>query len=170
MPDALGEYLNSLRQQLVSACPLKFHVTLLPPRVLGASASVLSTILHHRLLSIEPFKLGWGQVEVFPATGVIYLGIESGSDDLRRIHAVLAEDEFAYDETYSFQPHVTLAQDLPLVELDEVMERARLLWKSWQDERSFLLDHVSFVQGVDLCTWETVSEYDLKHSQRLRTV
>jgi 2'-5' RNA ligase len=168
VPDALGGYLNSMRRQLVPGCPFKSHVTLLPPRVLGGSPGRLSRILSHRLLTVEPLEITLGQVEVFPSTGVIYLGIENGGV-LQRIHGVLAQDEFAGDETYPFHPHLTLAQDFPILQLDEMVERARSLWKSWEGERRFTLDHVSFVQGVDLCTWETVSEHELNHSQRLRT-
>lgn len=169
VPDALGGYLNSMRRQLVPGCAFKSHVTLLPPRVLDASPVKLSQILSHRLLSIEPFEITLGQVEVFPASGVIYLAVEDGGDDLRRIHGVLAQDEFACNETYPFHPHLTLAQDFPILQLDEVVERARSLWKTWQGERRFVLEQVSFVQGVDLCNWETVSELGLNHSQRRRT-
>jgi len=156
VPDALGEYLNSMRRQLVPGCPFKSHVTLLPPRVLGDSPGQLSRVLSHQLQTIEPLELTLGQVEVFTASGVIYLGIETGGDDLRRIHGVLAQD-------------VTLAQEFPIHPSDELVERARSLWKSWEGERRFMLDRVSFVQGVDLCTWETVSEHGLNRSQRLRT-
>ena len=170
VPDALGEYLTNLRWQLVSDRPFKSHVTLLPPRVLSGSAEALSGLLGRRLASIEPFEVSLGQVEVFPATGVIYLGIEAGSDTVRRIHAMLASDEFAYPETYPFHPHLTLAQDYPPLDSDELVDRARALWNSWQGERRFLLDRLSFVRGVDLCTWQTVSEHVLNHSQRPRTV
>jgi hypothetical protein len=166
---ALGGHLNLMRRQLVPGCPFKSHVTLLPPRLLRDPPGKLSGILSHRLLAIEPFEITLGRVEVFPSTGVIYLGIEHGGDVLRRIHGVLAQDEFASDETYPFHPHLTLAQDFPILQLDEMAERARSLWKSWEGERRFMLNHVSFVQGVDLCTWETVSEHGLNHSQRLRT-
>ena len=169
VPDALGEYLNIMRRQLVPGCPFKSHVTLLPPRVLGDSPGQLSRVLSRQLQTVEPLELTLGQVEVFTASGVIYLGIETGGDDLRRIHGVLAQDEFAGDETYPFHPHVTLAQEFPIHPSDELVERARSLWKSWEGERRFMLDRVSFVQGVDLCTWETVSEHDLNRSRRLRT-
>jgi 2'-5' RNA ligase len=170
VPGALGDYLNLLRQQLVPGCPHKSHVSLLPPRTLGGTPSHLSGILRRRLLSIQPCRVGLGEVEVFPATGVIYLGIESGGDDLRRIHGLLSQDEFDFDETYPFHPHITLAQDFPLAQSDELAERACSLWKTWDGERSFLLDRVSFVRGVDLNDWETVSKHDLNHTSRLRIV
>ena len=161
VPGALGQELNSIRQQLVPACPFKSHVTLLPPRVLNGSASDLSTALDAKLLSVEAFEIGLGKVEIFPASGVIYLGIESGFDALQQLHDLLARDEFEFDETYPFHPHVTLAQDFPLVESEELVERAVLLWNSWQGKRSFVLEHASFVRGLDLSTWETLSEHHL---------
>ena len=170
VPAALGDYLNRLRQQLVPGCPYKAHVTLLPPRMLGGSPSDLSGVLRRRLSFVEPFKVVLGEVEVFPATGVIYLGIDSGSDDLRQMHGLLAQGEFACDEVYPFHPHVTLAQEFDLDQSDELVERARSSWKTWEGERSLLLDRVSLVRGSALGDWETVSEHDLNHSSRPRTV
>ena len=170
VPDALGDYLNRLRQQLVPGCPYKAHVTLLPPRPLDASPSDLSGILRDQLLFIEPCKVEFGEVEVFPATGVIYLGIDSGRDDLRQMHGLLAQDEFACEEPYPFHPHLTLAQEFDLDQSNELVERARSSWKTWEGERSFLLDRVRFVRGSALGDWETLSEHDLNHSSRPRTV
>jgi len=169
VPGALGVYLNSLRSRLVPGCQFKSHVTLLPPRVLGGSASALSEALASRLESVEPFEVGLGPVEVFPATGVIYLGLRTGGDALRQLHAVLAQGEFAYEEPYEFHPHVTLAQDFPLPQSEDLVRSARSLWEEWRGDRSFMLDRVSFVQGADLSTWETVSEHELTRSRRPRT-
>lgn len=169
VPGALGNYLNHMRGQLVPACPFNSHVTLLPPRVLNGSAGDLSRILRHRLKAVEPFEVSLGNVEVFPSTGVIYLGIKSGGDVLRKIHKMLSQDEFAYNETYPYHPHLTLAQDFSVLRIDEMAQRAESLWESWQGARNFVVDNLSFVQGVDLCTWETVSEHDLNRSQCLKT-
>lgn len=169
VPGALGGYLDRMRQQLVPGCPFKSHVTLLPPRLLSASPGRLSQILSHRLLAIEPFEVSLGEVEVFPATGVVYLGIEEGGEMMRQIHAELAQGEFAFAETYPFHPHVTLAQEFPTPQADELVERARSLWKTWKGQRRFMLDRFSFVQGADLCTWQTVSEHALNRSRHLRT-
>jgi 2'-5' RNA ligase len=92
-----------------------------------------------------------------------------GQDSVRQAHATLSQDEFAYREPYAFHPHITLAQDFPQPESVELTQRAQSLWESWKGDRGFLLDQVSFVQGADLCTWETVSEHELNHSRRLKT-
>lgn len=169
VPGALGNYLNHMRRQLVPACPFNSHVTLLPPRVLEGSPSDLSNILRHHLEPIEPFEVGLGEVEVFPSTGVIYLGLKSGGDAMREIYKVLSQGEFAYNETYPYHPHLTLAQDFSLLGMGEMVQRADSLWKSWQGARSFVVDNLSFVQGVDLCTWETVSDHALNRPQCLKT-
>ena len=170
VPGALGDYLNNMRQQLVPGSPHKSHITVLPPRLLGGSPGHLSGILCHRLHSVQPCRVGLGEVEIFSTTGVVYLGIESGGDDLRRIHDFLGQHEMACDETYPFHPHVTLAQDIPLLQSDGLAERASSLWKTWKGERSFLLERVSFVRGVSLSDWETLSEFDLNHFSRPRKV
>lgn len=169
VPGPLGEYLDRMRQQLVSNCPLKSHVSLLPPRFLNAAAGELSDVLRARLETVKPFEISLGDVEVFPGTGVVFLGIKSGLEDLLQAHEFLSQEEFAYPEPYSFHPHVTLAQDFPQPESGELEQRARRLWNSWKGDRSFLLDRVSFVRGADLCTWETVSEHELSRSRRLKT-
>ena len=169
VPGPLGEYLNLMRQQLVLDCPLKSHVSLLPPRFLNTPPGALSHVLRARLESVQPLEIGLGDVEVFPGTGVVFLQIKSGLENLLQTHEFLSQDEFAYPEPYSFHPHVTLAQDFPQQESDELVQRARQLWNSWKGDRNFLLDRVSFVLGANLCTWETVSEHELIRSRRRKT-
>ncbi len=169
VPGALGDYLNDLRGQLVSACRLKSHVTLLPPRVLTSDPKDLSIVLSRRLVSIEPFEITLGEVEVFPGTGVVYVAIARGEAEMRQAHAALGTEEFAYQEPYPYHPHLTLAQDFPSEQSAEVAEHARAAWSSWRGPRSFDVNHLSFVQGANLCTWQTVSEHDLRPVRRLRT-
>jgi 2'-5' RNA ligase len=95
---------------------------------------------------------------------VVYLGLEPGRDEIERIPGLLARAALASDEPYPFHPHITLAQDFPAERLDEVTQLARHRWADWKRERSFVVDRLSFVQGIDLCTWTTVREYDLNRS------
>lgn len=169
VPGPLGQYLNSVRQQLVPGCAFKSHVTLLPPRVLSASPDALSEGLRRKLLAVHSFEIGLGEVETFPASGVVFLGVKKGRSVLNQVHELLARDELAGEEVYPFHPHVTLAQDFPPTESDELVKFARSLWKSWKGERSFVLDHVSFVHGTDPGDWEIVTEYDLSRARPPRT-
>ncbi len=170
VPDQLGAHLNSMRRRLVPECPFKSHVTVLPPRALGAPAGELSRTLDGELSRVEPFEVELGDVQVFPASGVIYLSIETGFEALRQLHDQLTRGEFGATETYPFHPHVTLAQEFPLEHSGELVERASELWNSWTGQRSFELGRVSLVQGEDLSTWETVREYEFTRFRRRRTV
>jgi 2'-5' RNA ligase len=167
VPDALGEYLNGLREKLVPGCPFSSHITLLPPRLLSGQPAELTAQVTRMLAHVEPFEITLGEVEVFPGSRVVYLGIEHGRDEVIRLHELLARDALDYVEPYEFHPHITLAQDFPEARLDETVATARQLWAAWRRERSFVVDRLSFVQGVDLCTWQTLRELELNHP-RLR--
>jgi 2'-5' RNA ligase len=169
IPGALGEYLDSLRRQLVPGCPFRSHVTILPPRLLDGAPGELSVDLARRLEGVEALEIGVGGVGVFPATNVVYLEIETGRDALNRTHDQLSRGTFESAEPYPFQPHITLAQEFPVEQLAELKARAALRWKEWKQERRFVLERLSFVRGVDLYSWESVSEHDLNRSQVLKT-
>jgi 2'-5' RNA ligase len=169
IPGALGEYLDSLRQQLVPGCSFRAHVTILPPRLLRGVPEDLSADLARRLQATDALDIGVGEVEIFPSTNVVYVGIEAGREALNRVHNQLARGTFESEEPYPFHPHITLAQEFPAAQLDELVARAAVLWEEWKKERRFILERLSFVRGVDLCTWESISEHELNRSQVLRT-
>ena len=170
IPGALGEYLDALRQQLVPGCPFRSHVTILPPRLLQGAADDLSADLALTLQETAALDIGIGEIEIFPATNVVYLGIEAGGEALDRMHEQLAGGQFESEEPYRFQPHITLAQEFPAAQLEELVARAAFLWKEWKKERRFVLDRLSLVRGVDLSNWEILSEHELNRSQFRRTV
>jgi 2'-5' RNA ligase len=169
IPGALGEYLDALRRQLVPGCPFRSHVTILPPRLVQGAPGDLSADLARRLQKTAALDIGIGEIEIFPATNVVYLEVEAGGEALNRMHEQLARDTFGADEPYPFHPHVTLAQEFPEAQLEELVARAAFLWKEWTKERRFVLERLSFVRGVDLSNWEIVSEHELNRSQFLKT-
>jgi len=156
IPGALGGYLDALRQQLVPGCPFRSHVTILPPRLLLGAPEDLSADLARRLQKTAALDIGIGEIEIFPATSVVYLGLETGGEALNRLHEQLARDTFA-------------AQEFPAAQLEELVARAAFLWKEWKKERRFVVDRLSFVRGVDLSNWEILSEHELNRSQFLKT-
>lgn len=169
IPGALGEYLDSLRQQLVSGCPFRSHVTILPPRQLRGEPGELSADLARRLSAVEALEIGIGEVDVFPATNVVYVEVGTGRAALSQVHEQLARGTFESTEAYPFQPHITLAQEFPVEQLGELVARAAALWKEWKHERRFVLERLSFVRGADLYSWESVSEHELNRSRVLKT-
>ena len=135
-------------------------MTVLPPRVLCADPKALSTDLIAHLAGARPFAITLGQVEVFAATGVLYIGVGQGKAELEALHSQIAQNAFDAPEPYPFHPHVTLAQDFPPAQLDAMLALARKRWQEWSHERGFALCHLSFVLGADLCSWRTVSEHN----------
>lgn len=169
VPGALGEYLDVLRQQLVPGCPFRSHVTILPPRLLRGAPDDLSAELALRLQKIGALEIGIGEIEIFPTTNVVYLEVEAGGEALNRIHDQLARETFAADEPYPFHPHITLAQEFPVAQLEELVARAAFLWKEWKKDRRFVLERLSLVRGMDLSNWDILSEHDLNRSHFLKT-
>jgi len=161
IPGALGEYLNRVRRELVPGCLFRSHVTVLPPRLLRGSPDELSTSLAAKLAGMEALEIGVGKVEVFSSSGVIYLSIESGREELRRIHEHLVHGVFDSSEQYPFHPHITLAQEFPPEQLSELVARAEALWRDYPYERAFSLRQLCFVRGADLANWEHVSHHEL---------
>ena len=170
IPGALGEYLDAVRQELAPECPFRSHVTILPPRLLRGATEDLASALARTLHATDAMEIELGEVEVFQATSVIYLGLKSGYEALDRLHDELMQGAFASEEPYPFHPHITLAQEFPVGQLDELVTRAGVLWEQWRQERRFALERLSFVRGLDLYTWESISEYELNRSRVLRTV
>jgi 2'-5' RNA ligase len=169
VPHHLGEFLTRLRAELVPRCALQSHLTILPPRVLETPASALSSTLARRLQKFAPFDIALNEVEMFPITSVIYLALGSGRSSVERLHASLSVGRLAFSEAFPFHPHVTLAQDIPLVDVPECFELARRRWAEWKSKRAFSVEHLTFVENVDVDRWETVREFTLKVERLRRT-
>src|SRR5438067_583958 len=86
-PDPLARFLDELRLDLVAGCRPRAHVTVLPPRPV---ADVEASLEEARVLAPEfpPFEIEAGDVEVFPQTNVIYIGVKRGGEELRAMHEV----------------------------------------------------------------------------------
>src|SRR6476660_9151793 len=110
IPDPLARFLDELRLELVNGCRPRAHVTVLPPRPLP---DVEAALEEARIMSPEfpPFEIEAGDVEVFPKTKVIYIGLRSGGDQMRTMHEALNTGALLFDEPYAFHPHITLAQE-----------------------------------------------------------
>ncbi|MBX9600364.1 MAG: 2'-5' RNA ligase family protein [Bryobacteraceae bacterium] len=147
IPDPLGRYLSNLRQQLVPACNALSHVTVLPPRCLADPRKAWDQTLA-RLGQFSSFDLHLTDIEVFPATQVIYLALGQGYDQLVEIHNALNSDAMAFAEPYEYHPHVTLAQDLTSANLAETLQAARRSWAECPFERSYTVSPLMFVQNA----------------------
>jgi len=99
-----------------------------------------------------------GNIEVFGATSVIYVGLGRGERDLHALHDNLNAGQLEYDGPYPYHPHVTIAQNLGGAPVAELARRAREGWAAYSGPRGFTVDCLSFVQNVAPDTWVDVAK------------
>lgn len=159
-PDPLAAFLDELRLELVAGCLPHAHVTVLPPRPL---ADVEGGLAEARILVPEfpPFEVEAGEVEVFPQTGVIYIGLRRGGDELRSMHEAMNTGRLAFNEPYVYHPHITLAQEFPVADLPRLEALARERWQAYSGPRSFQAETVEFVQNTAQKCWLDLATFSL---------
>jgi 2'-5' RNA ligase len=158
IPEPLAGFLDRLRRELVPNCFLSAHITVLPPRPLCSSAETAWNSIRNVAPHFAPFDLELNGIEVFPISDVIYVAVGAGSERLKEMHAVLNTDGLEFQEPFSYNPHVTLAQELKPDELDELINVARERWTQLSHPRSFRIDKVVFVQNTRRNQWIDLGE------------
>src|ERR1700678_1900808 len=157
IPEPLAGFLDRLRQELVPNCFLRAHVTILPPRPISSTPQTAWGIVRTLAPRFAPFDVEMTQLEVFPVSDVIHIGIGCGREELERMHDALNVDGLKFAEPYPYHPHITLAQDLKGDEVDELARVARIRWDEYKLPKTFRVDNVFFVQNtrrkerLDLC-------------------
>ncbi len=161
LPEPLGSFIDQLRGELVPGCSLRAHVTVLPPRPLSEPAEEAGAKIRSKLAEFEPFELRLGDVEIFTMSSVVYLALARGADEMRRLHDALNAAAAPFAEPFPFHPHVTLAQQISAEQVPDVFEHAHYRWAEFCHKRSFLVDHATFVQAINLYCWVDLEEYPL---------
>ena len=165
IPEPLAGFLDRLRQELVPNCFLRAHVTLLPPRPISSSPEAAWETVRTLAPRFAPFEIEMTQVEVFPVSDVIYIGIGRGRADMERMHEGMNVGGLKFAEPYPYHPHITLAQDLKGDEVDELASVARARWAECKLPRSFRVDEVYFVQNTLRKQWLDLGESALGHAE-----
>jgi 2'-5' RNA ligase len=161
LSDPLAGFLTRLRRDLVPQCLAKAHVTVLPPRPLSSSPEEAWQELQRGLQDFQPFRLELGEISIFPGFQAVYLSIETGCQELERMHAALNTGRLAYDEPFQYYPHLTLAQELAPQELAAAMELAAARWREFPHSRGFTVDKLTFVQNTLQNCWIDLAAMDL---------
>jgi 2'-5' RNA ligase len=161
IPDPLARFLDDLREELVPACLPRAHVTILPPR--PVSVDVGEAIEHARSLvaGFAPFDIAAGEVEMFPSTDVIYISIKQGESELREVNRALNRGPLSFQDPFPYQPHITLAQDLPPDQVKPLYELACNRWAASRLSRRIRAERACFVQSTVACTWVDLAEFKL---------
>lgn len=158
LPQPLAGFLDDLRNELISECGGKTHLTVLPPRPLPCPSDDAWRQLLKTLQDFPPIHVTLGEIQIFPVTQVIYLSVREGYRELARLHAALNTGRVSFQEPFAFRPHVTLAQDLETDRVAAAADLAARRWREFPGSRSYLADRLTFVQNTlgnhwtDLCS------------------
>jgi 2'-5' RNA ligase len=162
IPDPLGNFLDRLRLDLVPGCSPHAHVTILPPRPISADESEAADELMEIAENFSGFEVELGEVEVFPLSKVIYIGIAHGERELKEMYGALNRGALAYQEPFPYHPHITLAQNFPLENLDQLAADATQSWESYRSSRIFPVYSLDFVKNVQGGCWIDLATIQLK--------
>ncbi len=153
LPDPLGPFLDRLRLELDPGCRPHAHVTILPPRPYAHEIRTATEHLTEEGKLFPPFEIQLGDIEIFPVSNVVYVGLAQGEREVRKLHGILDSGELRYHCPFEFHPHITIAQDIPVGDVQEIAWLAREKWAAYRGPRSFLVDSLSFVQNVAPALW-----------------
>jgi 2'-5' RNA ligase len=161
IPDPLATFLDDLRRELVPGCFVHAHVTILPPRPLRGESGPAIERARDVVAAYKPFEIEAGEVEIFPSTDVIYLGIKKGERELREMYSALNGGPLAFREEFPYHPHITLAQNLQPQQVAELAALARRRWAEFSHARSLHAERACFVQSTRMCTWVDLADITL---------
>jgi 2'-5' RNA ligase len=161
LPGALGAFIDGLRSELITTCQARSHVTILPPRQLVAPEMLAKRQIADCVPEYPAFRVDLGDVEVFPRTKVIYLGLLSGNEQLNKMHTALNSGSLSFDEPHIYHPHVTLAQEVHPDHDEEAFALAAARWSEFRHQRSFEVETLTFVQNTVRNRWVDLVEYEL---------
>jgi 2'-5' RNA ligase len=153
LPDPLGGFLDDLRLEMVPGCNPHAHVSVLPPRPLPVAPDAAIEEARGIVAGFAPFDIELGQIEKFDVTDVIYIGVERGAERLREIHTRLNSGSLAFDEPFAYHPHVTLAQEIPDGQVDNLLALAGRRWQEFHGPRKFRADATVFVRNTRGNQW-----------------
>src|SRR5260370_25250290 len=142
--DPLARFLDDLRRELVAGCLPRATVTVLPPRQLPAVDRAIQQA-QALMPDFAPFAVEIEQIEVFPRTSVIFLGVGRGTEELLAMHQALNTGALAFDEPFEYHPHITLAQDFDAAELPRLKDLACERWNACRGPPTFRPESAAFV-------------------------
>jgi 2'-5' RNA ligase len=161
IPDPLARFLDALRVELTPDCNPHAHVTILPPRPIIDDLKDTVAQLAEDMRGVAPFRAELGDVGIFRESSVLYIALQSGEEELRRLYGDLNNGCVLYRENYPYHPHVTIGQNLEPGEVEKKAALAQARWKAWTGTRGFMVSTLSFVQQVAPGIWADVAALPL---------
>jgi len=161
IPDLLGKFLDDLRRELVPHYNPHAHISVLPPRPLAVDWRVASQQARNLLESWTPFDIELGAIERFLVTDVVYINVQEGGSELRRLHGAINSETLEFQEPFPYHPHVTLAQEIPHETVAHIQDVSFARWRDFKGPRTFRADRAVFVQNTLNGQWIDLAEYSM---------
>ena len=161
IPEELGDFITTLRQELVAGCTAQSHVTILPPRPLHSDTYTAENDLRLRSSDFTAFNIGITRIRIFEETSVIFADIGQGRECFFEMHDALNAGVLAFDEPYSYHPHITLAQGF---DPSTLMERYEMAMARWSEAPRCVaqIENLTFVQNTSNNCWIDLVGYELR--------
>lgn len=163
--DPLAHFLDQLRLEITPKCNPHAHVSVLPPRPLVHDLKETIHRVAAQCRKTPSFEITLGDVDMFPASQVIFIGLRQGVSELRSLYKSLNSGPLSYVEVFPYHPHITIAQNIEKDRIPESLARAQQCWAEYRGNRSFRVQSLSFVQQVAPDMWVDVAELDLAVEQ-----
>jgi 2'-5' RNA ligase len=157
----LGAFVDQFQREADPSRDVRAHVTILPPRPLRGEPAAARSQLEEQSRHFGAFEIEATRVRTFRAARVIYLDVDAGAAQLRRLNRRLNSGAWRFADPYSYHPHITLAQELPEDRVPEVRRLARKRWAEIRLSRRFAIDHITLVQYTGANRWVDVAEYGI---------
>jgi 2'-5' RNA ligase len=161
LPDPLATFLDDLRVELTPDCKPHAHVTILPPRPFYDDLKEAVQQIADDIRGAAPFRIELGEMEIFEATHVIYLGLARGGRELRQLYAALNCGCLQYKENFPYHPHITIVQNIVPDEAARLKPIVKERWAQYGGPRGFWVFELSFVQQVAPSIWADVANVPL---------
>jgi len=153
LPEPLCGFLDDLRLELVPGCNPHAHISVLPPRPLPVAPEAVIEEAQGIVGGFSPFYVELGRIEKFDVTDVIYICVEGGTEQLRQIHRSLNRGALALEEPFPYHPHVTLAQEFDVGQVEALVELASRRWSEFRGPRRFRAERAVFVRNTRGNEW-----------------
>jgi len=161
IPHPLGAFLDDLRLELVPNCSPHAHVTVLPPRPIQSCADDAADEIRRIAHRFANFEVELGAVEMFPESKVIYIGIQRGEPELRRMYQALNQGPVSYREPYPYHPHITVVQNVEPERVPPMFDRAVARWAEYSGPRAFPVHTLDFVKNLQGSCWRDLASIEL---------
>ena len=100
IPGRLGDFITRLREDLVTGCVARSHVTILPPRPLHVDPSIAVEQVRSKLAPFNAFELDMPRIRMFEQTAVVFCEIGKGREELFDLHEAMNIGALHYDEPF----------------------------------------------------------------------